>query len=98
MVNYSIDRWREGDAVPVDTPFASVDQIREDALPAEIRKLEESGCNPEFIWAMVACSRTDSPYDHIVPLGKVAANDAEMAAIMMNCLRQLEARGIPPAR
>ena len=102
IVAHRIEKWRQKDhlGLPQTGPFDSVEKIMKDTAPEAIKRLQQQGCDPRYLWSFIACTGLDDPSfksDKIVPLGVTANTDEEMAVIMQKCMDRILEAGISTA-
>lgn len=95
IVTYQAAAWRQPQLID---PLANLATLTAEMIPPEISRLEAAGCNPAFLWGFIACSQSEVPSAHILPSGKHAETDVQMAGIMAFCLSDLQTQGVPPVK
>lgn len=96
IVLHRIHQWYN---LPPTVPaFATVEEITSD-MREPVALLEARGCNPEFLWTFLACTRVDESNEidtpgHIVPRHLVLWPVRAFQTAMLDCLDALDQAGI----
>lgn len=97
MVAWRMQEWRQRDKLPLLFSMTIQDIINE-SNSFEKSGSKDKGCDFGYFWKLMACSQLDQKeLSHIlIPRGKTADTEAEMAAIIKQCMDELEQEGFSP--